>query len=78
MAENLAEVHAIVVPTTVGLHDGKKTRSLRFGWPGASAWHCAPGPGPARTTAIFSRDDELKELIGIPEGVTQIVLLPVA
>ena len=38
----------------------------------------ARGLGSAWTTAILSRRDDLAELLGIPEGMTQIAMLPVA
>ena len=82
LAEHLAEVPAIVIPTIIGLHDGSGRPGL-FDSVIQSAWSfClalrARGLGTAWTTAIFSRDDELKELLGIPDGMTQIVMLPVA
>lgn len=82
LAEHLAEVPAIVIPTIIGVHDGSGRPGL-FDSVIQSAWSfClalrARGLGTAWTTAIFGRDDEVKELLGIPEGMTQIVMLPVA
>ncbi len=82
LAEHLAEVPAIVIPTIIGIHDGSGRPGL-FDSVIQSAWSfCvalrARGLGTAWTTAILSRDHELRQILGIPEGMTQIAMLPVA
>ncbi len=82
LAEHLAEVPAIVIPTIIGVHDGSGRPGL-FDSVIQSAWSfCvalrARGLGTAWTTAILSRTDELREILGIPEGMTEIAMLPVA
>ena len=81
LAKHLAEVPAIVIPTIIGVHDGSGRPGL-FDSVIQSVWSfCvalrARGLGTAWTTAILSREDDLAELLGIPEGMTQIVMLPV-
>ncbi len=82
LAEHLAEVPAIVIPTILGVHDGSGRPGL-FDSVIQSVWSfCvalrARGLGTAWTTAILSRQDDLAELLGIPDGVTQIAMIPVA
>lgn len=82
LAERLADVPAIVIPTIWGVHDDSKKPGL-FDSVIQNAWSfClaarARGLGTAYVTAILSKGDELHELIGIPEGITPIVMLPVA
>lgn len=82
LAEHLAEVPAIVIPTIIGTHDGSGRPGL-FDSVIQSVWSfCvalrARGLGTAWTTAILSRQDDLAELLGIPEGMTQIAMIPVA
>ena len=82
LAQHLAEVPAIVIPTIIGVHDGSGRQGL-FDSVIQSTWSfCvalrARGLGSAWTTAILSRRDDLAELLGIPEGMTQIAMLPVA
>lgn len=81
LAKHLAEVPAIVIPTIIGVHDGSGRPGL-FDSVIQSAWSfCvalrARGLGSAWTTAILSRQDDLADLLGIPEGMTQIAMLPV-
>ena len=81
LAKHLAEVPAIVIPTIIGVHDGSGRPGL-FDSVIQSVWSfCvamrARGLGTAWTTAILSREDDLAELLGIPDGMTQIVMLPV-
>ncbi len=81
LAKHLAEVPAIVIPTIIGVHDGSGRPGL-FDSVIQSVWSfCvalrARGLGTAWTTAILSRQDDLAELLGIPEGMTQIAMLPV-
>lgn len=82
LAEHLAEVPAIVIPTIIGVHDGSGRPGL-FDSVIQSVWSfCvalrARGLGTAWTTAILSRQDELADLLGVPEGMTQIAMIPVA
>lgn len=82
LAEHLAEVPAIVVPTILGTHDGSGRPGL-FDSVIQAAWSfClalrARGLGTAWVTAVLNRQDEVAELLAIPEGVTQIVMFPVA
>ena len=82
LATHLAEVPAIVIPTIMGVHDGSGRPGL-FDSVIQSVWSfCvalrARGLGSAWTTAILSRREDLAELLGIPDGMTQIAMLPVA
>ncbi len=82
LAKHLSEVPAIVVPTIIGTHDGSGRPGL-FDSVIQSVWSfCvalrARGLGTAWTTAILSRQDDLAELLDIPEGMTQIAMIPVA
>ncbi|MEM9560967.1 MAG: nitroreductase family protein [Actinomycetota bacterium] len=82
LAEHLAEVPAIVIPTIIGVHDGSGRPGL-FDSVIQSVWSfCvaarARGLGTAWTTAILSRSDDIAELLGIPDGMTQIAMVPVA
>jgi nitroreductase len=82
LAEHLAEVPVIVIPTIIGVHDGSGRPGL-FDSVIQSVWSfCvalrARGLGTAWTTAILSRQDDIAELLGIPEGMTQIAMIPVA
>ncbi|MFT7598142.1 MAG: nitroreductase [Acidimicrobiales bacterium] len=81
LAENLADVPAIVIPTIIGKHDGNGRPGL-FDSVIQSAWSFsvalrARGLGSAWTTAILNKEDDIAELLGIPEGMTQIAMLPV-
>jgi nitroreductase len=82
LAEHLAEVPAIVIPTIIGVYDGEGGPGL-FDSVIQSVWSfCvalrARGLGSAWTTAILSRRDEIADVLGIPDGMTQIAMLPVA
>lgn len=82
LAEQLAEVPAIVIPTIIGVHDGSGRPGL-FDSVIQSVWSfCvalrARGLGTAWTTAILGKRDELADLLGVPEGNTQIAMIPVA
>lgn len=82
LAEHLAQVPVIVIPTIIGRHDGSGRPGL-FDSVIQSAWSfCvalrARGLGTTWTTAILGAEDEMAELLGIPDGMTQIALLPVA
>ena len=82
LAEHLAEVPAIVIPTIIGVHDGSGRPGL-FDSVIQSVWSFsvalrARGLGSAWTTAILSKQEDLMELLEIPEGMTPIAMLPVA
>lgn len=82
LAEHLAEVPAIVIPTIIGVHDGSGRPGL-FDSVIQSVWSfCvalrARGLGTAWTTAILGRRDALADLLGVPDGNTQIAMIPVA
>ncbi|MEM9037471.1 MAG: nitroreductase family protein [Actinomycetota bacterium] len=82
LATHLADVPAIVIPCIWGVHDGSGRPGL-FDSVVQSAWSfClaarARGLGTAWTTVHLGEADAVAELLGIPEGVTQIALLPVA
>jgi nitroreductase/uncharacterized protein YndB with AHSA1/START domain len=82
LAENLQDVPAIVLVSIWGEHDNSGRPGL-FDSVIQGAWSfClalrARGLGSAWTTLHLSKTEEFRRLLGIPEGVTQIVLLPVA
>lgn len=82
LVEHLAEVPAIVIPTIIGVHDGSGQPGL-FDSVIQSVWSLcvalrARGLGTAWTTAVLQRRDDLAEVLGIPEGMTQIAMIPVA
>lgn len=82
LAENLQNVPLIVIPSIVGRHDGSGAPGL-FDSVIQSAWSfCvalrARGLGSAWTTAALGKAPEIKELLGIPLGTTEIAMLPVA
>lgn len=82
LAEHLAEVPVLVIPTIIGRHDGSGRPGL-FDSVIQAAWSfCvalrARGLGTTWTTAILQAEDEMAQLLGIPGDMTQIALLPVA
>ncbi len=82
LAEHLADVPAIVIPTIIGRHDGSGQPGL-FDSVIQAAWSfCvalrARGLGTTWTTAGLSRHTDIAELLGIPETMTQIAMIPVA
>lgn len=82
LAEHLAEVPAIVIPTIIGVHDNSGRPGL-FDSVIQSVWSFsvalrARGLGTAYTTAILGKQDELVELLGIPAENTPIAMIPVA
>lgn len=82
LAQNMERVPALVIPTIWGEHDGSGRPGL-FDSVVQSAWSfClalrARGLGTAWTTMILGKRRELADVLGIPAGVTPIVLLPVA
>jgi len=82
LAENLERVPVLVLAMIWGLHDGSGRPGL-FDSVLQAAWSfClalrARGLGSAWTTVHLGKAKEVAELLGIPDGVTQVVLLPVA
>lgn len=82
LARRLADVPAIVIACIWGHHDGSGKPGL-FDSVLQAAWSfCLAartrGLGTAWTTLHLNRSDEVAALVGIPDGVTQVVLLPVA
>jgi len=82
LAEHLAEVPAIVIPTIIGRHDGSG-RPGPFDSVIQAAWSfClalrARGLGTAWVTAPLQDEARVKQLLGIPEHLTEIAMLPVA
>ena len=82
LAEHLAEVPAIVIPTIIGRHDGS-TRPGLFDSVIQAAWSfClalrARGLGTTWVTAALQDEAKVKEILAIPEHMTEIVLFPVA
>ena len=80
LAQNMERVPALVIPTIWGEHDGSGRPGL-FDSVIQSAWSfClalrARGLGTAWTTMIFGKREELVDILGIPKGVTPIVLCP--
>lgn len=82
LARNLQHVPAIVLVTIYGEHDGSGRPGL-FDSVIQAAWSfClalrSRGLGSAWTTLHLSAADRVADLLDLPVGVTQIVLLPVA
>ena len=82
LAANLEKAPVLVLATIWGIHDGSGRPGL-FDSVIQAAWSfClalrARGLGSAWTTMHLGKAKEFADLLGIPEGVTQIVLLPVA
>ena len=82
LAQHLERVPVLVLVTIWGTHDGSGRPGL-FDSVLQAAWSfClalrARGLGSAWTTRHLGRAQEVADLLGIPEGVTQSVLLPVA
>ena len=82
LAANLERVPVLVLATVWGVHDGSGRPGL-FDSVIQAAWSfClalrARGLGSAWTTLHLGKANEFAEILGIPAGVTQVVLLPVA
>ncbi len=82
LAQHLAEVPAIVIPTIIGRHDGNGRPGL-FDSVIQAAWSfClalrARGLGTTWVTAALQDEARVKEILGIPAHMTEIVLFPVA
>lgn len=82
LAERLQDVPTIVIACIWGVHDNSGKPGL-FDSVLQAAWSfClaarARGLGTAWTTLHLAKADAVADLLGIPDGVTQVVLLPVA
>jgi nitroreductase len=82
LAEHLAEVPAIVIPTIIGRYDGSGRPGL-FDSVVQAAWSfClalrARGLGTTWVTAALQDEAKVKEILGIPDTMTEVVVLPVA
>ncbi len=82
LAEHLAEVPAIVIPTIIGRHDGSGRPGLfdsviQAGWSFCVALR-ARGLGTTWVTAALEQQRAVKELLGLPEHLTEIAMFPVA
>jgi nitroreductase/uncharacterized protein YndB with AHSA1/START domain len=82
LAEHLAEVPAIVIPTIIGRHDGSSRPGL-FDSVIQAAWSfClalrARGLGTTWVTAALQDEATVKQVLGIPDHMTEVVLFPVA
>ncbi len=82
LARNLERVPVLVIPTILGRHDGSGRPGL-FDSVIQAAWSFmvalrARGLGTTWTTMYLNEADEVAELLGIPDVVTQICLMPVA
>ena len=82
LAENLARVPVLVIPTILGRHDNSGRPGLfdsviQAGWSFQVALR-ARGLGSTWTTMFLGEAPAVAELLGIPDDVTQIALFPVA
>jgi len=82
LAANMEKVPVLVLATVLGVHDGSGKPGL-FDSVIQSAWSLclalrSRGLGSSWTTIHLGKAKEVAELVGIPEGVSQVVLLPVA
>ena len=82
LAEHLGEVPVIVIPVILGRHDdsgrpGLFDSVIQSGWSFCLALR-ARGLGTVWTTAGLAKAPEIKELLGIPDDVTEIAMFPVA
>ena len=82
LVDHLADVPAIVIPTIIGRHDGGSRPGL-FDSVLQAAWSfClalrARGLGSTWVTAALQDEARVKEILGIPAHMTEVVMLPVA
>jgi nitroreductase len=86
LAEHLAQVPVHVIPCALGRLTGQERSGQVSGWYGSilpAVWSFqlalrARGLGSAWTTLHLDYEAEAAELLGIPDTVTQVALLPVA
>ena len=82
LAESIASMPALVIPTIIGRHDGSGRPGL-FDSVIQSAWSFmvalrSRGLGSVWTTMYLGQADAVAELLELPDDVTQICLFPVA
>jgi nitroreductase len=82
LAESIASMPALVIPTIIGRHDGSGRPGL-FDSVIQSAWSFmvalrSRGLGTVWTTMYLREADAVAELLELPDEVTQICLFPVA
>ena len=82
LAESIALMPALVIPTIIGRHDGSGRPGL-FDSVIQSAWSFmvalrSRGLGSVWTTMYLGQADAVAELLELPDDVTQICLFPVA
>jgi len=82
LAESIASMPALVIPTIIGRHDGSGRPGL-FDSVIQAAWSFmvalrSRGLGSAWTTMYLGQADAVAELLELPADVTQICLFPVA
>ncbi|MEL6891747.1 MAG: nitroreductase family protein [Actinomycetota bacterium] len=82
LAESIASMPALVIPTILGRHDGSGRPGL-FDSVIQSAWSFmvalrSRGLGSVWTTMYLGEADAVAELLDLPDDVTQICLFPVA
>src|SRR5215475_15727886 len=82
LAAHLAQEPAIVIPTIIGRHDGSGRPGL-FDSVIQAAWSfClalrARGLGTTWVTSALADTAKVKQILGIPEHMTEIVMFPVA
>jgi len=86
LAEHLHEVPVLVIPCIVAPYDagsGNAAASAVYGSIFPAVWSFqlalrARGLGSALTTLHLYREADVAKILGIPDGVTQVALLPVA
>lgn len=86
LAANLGKVPAMVIPCVEGRPDAGLSPSLASAYWGSiypAVWSFqlalrARGMGSALTTLHLNEEERVAKLLGIPDGVKQIALLPVA
>lgn len=82
LAESIASMPALVIPTIIGRHDGSGRPGLfdsviQSGWSFMVALR-SRGLGTVWTTMYLGQADAVAELLELPTDVTQICLFPVA
>jgi nitroreductase len=83
LAENIDKVPVLVVPCVIGRPADGESQAGFYGNILPAVWSFAlalrsRGLGSAWTTLHLAHEREVAELLGIPEKVTQVALLPVA
>jgi nitroreductase len=85
LAQHLHEVPVFIIPCFEGRaeHEPLSTQAARYGSILPAAWSLmlalrARGLGAAWTTLHLNYEKEVAQILGIPENITQVALLPVA